>query len=138
MAEEAECFICGSHRPNSIESHHIVPRRYGGSDAPENLVNLCSSCHSAIEKLYDDSFYDRLGIDEAGISKDRGVDTVATEVLAKETKDRTFPPEPGHIRKEDFGFEITFAQFFLYQTKKLFRIISQRLRYSFRNWKVLI
>lgn len=58
-----ECFICGDDRPNSIETHHIVPRRYGGSDRDENLVDLCASCHSAIEKLYDDRFYQALGVE---------------------------------------------------------------------------
>lgn len=57
------CFVCGEDRPNSLEEHHIVPRRYGGSDRKENLVTLCASCHSAIEKLYDDSFYSRLGVE---------------------------------------------------------------------------
>lgn len=37
-----------------------MPRRYGGSDKPENLVHLCGSCHNAIESLYDDGFYERL------------------------------------------------------------------------------
>lgn len=56
------CFICGDQKPNSIETHHIVPRRYGGSDRDENLVDLCASCHSAIEKLYDERFYETLGV----------------------------------------------------------------------------
>jgi hypothetical protein len=114
MVEGRECFICGTRRPNSIETHHTVPRRYGGSDAPENLVNLCSSCHSAIEKLYDDSFYDRLGIDEAEISGEEPVDTAGTKIPAQMTKDRSYPRNPAHITREDFGLEITFSQFFIY------------------------
>lgn len=58
----AKCYICGDNRENSLEKHHIVPRRYGGSDRDSNLVTLCASCHSAIEKIYDDSFYERLGV----------------------------------------------------------------------------
>ncbi|MCK4305035.1 MAG: HNH endonuclease, partial [Candidatus Eisenbacteria sp.] len=27
------------------EVHHIVPRELGGSNHPENLVVLCSTCH---------------------------------------------------------------------------------------------
>jgi len=59
---EKYCFICGDSRPNSLEKHHLVPKRYGGSDNKENLITICASCHSAIEKLYDDSFYKRLGV----------------------------------------------------------------------------
>ena len=119
MVEGTECFICGTRRPNSIETHHIVPRRYGGSDAPENLVNLCSNCHSAIEKLYDDSFYDRLGIDEAEISGEGAVDTAGTKVPAQRTKDRSYPQNPAHITREKFGLEITFSQFFIYNPEQL-------------------
>lgn len=119
MAEETECFICGTHRPNSIEIHHVVPRRYGGSDAPENLVNLCSSCHSAIENIYDDSFYERLGVEEADISIERNLDIAGTKVPSKETKDRTYPANPVHIRREDFGYEINFAQYMIYQMEDL-------------------
>jgi len=30
------------------EIHHIVPLSKGGTHAPDNLMSLCSSCHSAI------------------------------------------------------------------------------------------
>jgi hypothetical protein len=63
MTDKNTCFICGENRPNSIEQHHIVPRRFGGSDQDENLVGLCASCHAAIEKLYDKRFYDKLGVE---------------------------------------------------------------------------
>lgn len=119
MSKETECFICGTHRPNSIESHHVVPRRYGGSDAPENLVNLCSSCHSAIEKLYDDSFYDRLGVGEMEKDMGRNIDLTGTTIPSRETKDRTYPESPVHVRREDFGLEISFTQFYLHPTEKL-------------------
>jgi hypothetical protein len=55
------CFICGEDNPHVLEEHHIVPRRHGGSDDPENLVTLCANCHSAIEKLYDDDVFRQLG-----------------------------------------------------------------------------
>jgi 5-methylcytosine-specific restriction endonuclease McrA len=46
------CYFCGSEGP--IETHHIHPRRYGGSDEDRNLVDVCSNCHSKLEALYDD------------------------------------------------------------------------------------
>ena len=28
-----------------LEVHHIIPRRYGGTDLPENLITFCFDCH---------------------------------------------------------------------------------------------
>ncbi len=53
-----ECFIHqGEHCvPEVMEVHHKTPRAYGGSDDPNNLVNLCAlchtCCHAAALKLY--------------------------------------------------------------------------------------
>lgn len=58
----SQCFICGEDNPNRLETHHVVPRRFGGADSDENLARLCAGCHSAIEKLYNKRFYDRLGV----------------------------------------------------------------------------
>lgn len=62
MSNENQCFICGDSRTHVLETHHIVPRRYGGSDEDENLVRLCASCHNAVERLYDNRFYEELGV----------------------------------------------------------------------------
>lgn len=56
------CYFCG--KPDGLETHHIVPRRYNGTDKEENLVDLCSNCHTKIERLYDKRFYRRIGIEE--------------------------------------------------------------------------
>lgn len=37
------CEICG--RPTSCEPHHIIHRGAGGPDMPENLIQLCPTCH---------------------------------------------------------------------------------------------
>ena len=54
------CYICGEDNPNVLQTHHILPRRYGGGDGPDNLVRLCANCHQAVESLYDEGFFDRL------------------------------------------------------------------------------
>jgi hypothetical protein len=64
MTDQNNCFICGDQRQNSLEQHHIVPKRFNGSDDDENLVTLCASCHAAIEKLYDRRFYEELGVEK--------------------------------------------------------------------------
>ena len=55
-----ECFICGDRNSTVLQNHHLIPRRYGGSDDDENVVTLCASCHAAIEQLYDRRFFRRL------------------------------------------------------------------------------
>ncbi len=34
-----------AHPKRKIQAHHVVPRRFGGSDELSNLVTLCMSCH---------------------------------------------------------------------------------------------
>lgn len=53
------CYFCESDGP--IETHHIVPKRYDGTDHDSNLVDLCPTCHRRLERLYDDEFYGRIG-----------------------------------------------------------------------------
>ncbi|NEU56741.1 HNH endonuclease [Halorussus sp. MSC15.2] len=71
-----------------MEEHHILPRRYDGSDEPENLVTLCSNCHTAIEKIYGDDFFDRLIENiknrEFGGDVTEGVECFAEEYLGED------------------------------------------------------
>ena len=46
-----KCRLCGSKRKDSVlEVHHKVRLIDGGSDRPENLVTLCSTCHNLLHK----------------------------------------------------------------------------------------
>lgn len=54
------CYVCGDLRAHMMSEHHAVPQRYNGSDHPENVYDLCANCHTAIEKMYDEDFYNRL------------------------------------------------------------------------------
>jgi len=66
------CYFCNDDREELLETHHIVPRRFGGSDADENLVDVCPACHRALESLYDKRFYDALGVEKSsGESEER-------------------------------------------------------------------
>ena len=42
------CRMCDHTRANAggVECHHITPRSSGGEDAVDNLITLCSLCHS--------------------------------------------------------------------------------------------
>jgi len=60
--EREDCYICGRGHTDILEQHHIVPRRFGGSDGVDNLVDLCPSCHRSIEKLYGKRFYETLDV----------------------------------------------------------------------------
>ena len=42
-----KCYFCGTH--NKLEEHHIIARKDGGTDEPENKMFLCESCHRKTE-----------------------------------------------------------------------------------------
>lgn len=42
--DENKCCFCGSKTNLSLD--HIVPKRFGGSNHPQNLQTLCRSCNS--------------------------------------------------------------------------------------------
>ena len=44
------CQTCGKNPEMELEVHHLIPFRMGGKNKMENLVGLCRSCHSKIEK----------------------------------------------------------------------------------------
>ena len=46
--DEYRCRKCRSR--THLEVHHIVQRRDGGSDRPDNLVTLCHDCHAALHR----------------------------------------------------------------------------------------
>jgi endogenous inhibitor of DNA gyrase (YacG/DUF329 family) len=45
------CQYCG--KKNATDVHHIIPRRMGIDNSPDNLITLCRSCHRKIEYLTD-------------------------------------------------------------------------------------
>jgi len=50
LAQHPLCEMCQKEGrlTEAEEVHHIVPLSQGGSNARENLMSLCKSCHSAI------------------------------------------------------------------------------------------
>ena len=50
LAQHPLCEVCQKEgRLTSAEEvHHIVPLSKGGTNATENLMSLCKSCHSAV------------------------------------------------------------------------------------------
>ncbi len=45
---KGKCFVCGF--DEITEVHHIVPRRYGGTDEEGNLVLLCPNHHALADR----------------------------------------------------------------------------------------
>jgi 5-methylcytosine-specific restriction endonuclease McrA len=43
---EEKCFICST--TNELQVHHLIPRKRGGTELPENKIYLCTSCHCDI------------------------------------------------------------------------------------------
>ena len=44
--EAGRCELCGSRR--GLEAHHIIPVFAGGDNSEENLICVCSACHSRL------------------------------------------------------------------------------------------
>lgn len=43
LSRESWCVACGA---PATDVDHVIPRRLGGPDEPDNLQSLCHSCHS--------------------------------------------------------------------------------------------
>jgi len=43
--DQHKCQSPGCNRTRFLEVHHLKPRQAGGTNHPENLTTLCSSCH---------------------------------------------------------------------------------------------
>lgn len=41
-----QCECCG--KIELLEKHHIISKCYGGSNKKDNLIEICSSCHTKI------------------------------------------------------------------------------------------
>jgi len=68
--DRVTCYFCLSEERQILEEHHIVPRRFDGSDDDENLVRVCPTCHQKLERLYDSRFYDGLGVENSDSEDD--------------------------------------------------------------------
>lgn len=47
------CRRCGNKKDwgkRGVHVHHIIPRKFGGNESPENLICLCVGCHTAVHK----------------------------------------------------------------------------------------
>ena len=72
--DRVTCYFCLSEERHILEDHHIVPRRFDGSDDDENLVRVCPTCHQKLERLYGDRFYNELGVENS--DSEESTDTV--------------------------------------------------------------
>lgn len=116
-----QCRICGQPNPKTLETHHIVPQRYGGSDHPENLVKLCGACHNAIEAIYDDEFYRRLSTTHPQLSETTD-EELGHSVPPKASPDRKFPGRPLHVKKDEV-WEATLANWGVIDEEDVYEVI---------------
>jgi len=68
------CYLCGESNSAVLEQHHIVPKRYNGTNRQENLVTLCSNCHKKIERIYNDRAFGKI-ISEGNHSGDQDINS---------------------------------------------------------------
>ena len=51
ISREGQCCFCGNR--NGLQLHHIIQKRFGGSDSKENLILICPKCHRVYHMLSD-------------------------------------------------------------------------------------
>ena len=51
------CQICGKKKGITLHCHHIIPYRASKDNSIDNLITLCSSCHSKEERKYYNSLW---------------------------------------------------------------------------------
>lgn len=53
MGKATTCQVAKYHQPRPVRFvwHHIQPQEAGGQTVPENLVQLCDSCHYTVHHL---------------------------------------------------------------------------------------
>ena len=62
------CYFCES--CEDVQTHHIVPDRFNGSESESNKVDLCHDCHWKLERLYNVEFWNAIGIDDPRSSRE--------------------------------------------------------------------
>lgn len=65
---KSPCYFCESH--DDVETHHILPHRFNGSESESNKVDLCHDCHWKLERLYNVEFWNAIGIDDPRSSRE--------------------------------------------------------------------
>lgn len=55
LLRDAGCRACGASDVMTI--HHIIPKRLGGTNHPDNLITLCDICHGEWNSLEARSVY---------------------------------------------------------------------------------
>lgn len=98
-SESSCCYFCGESEPASLERHHLVPDRYGGSDQAENLVVLCGSCHNKVERLYTDEVLAEIAETLSSADTTDSIDS-SRAVEPSQSIDRMIPPQSDHAQIE--------------------------------------
>lgn len=56
----AECHFCEENQ-TTLDTHRVIPGRFGGKYTDANTVSVCPTCHRKLETMYNDTFYDAIG-----------------------------------------------------------------------------
>lgn len=56
-SENRSCYFCGRKHDKTklyVDNHHKLPRKLGGDDSKDNVVQLCRPCHRHFESISND------------------------------------------------------------------------------------
>jgi len=69
MRDKFTCQMCGAVETR-LEAHHITPKRQNGENTLDNLITLCSNCHTKVTGKEDDYkiiFYNKINGRQVGL-----------------------------------------------------------------------
>jgi hypothetical protein len=58
--DDVHCRFCNA--TETLETHHVVPKKFGGQNTAENTITVCTGCHKVIERVWDRRFYQQIGV----------------------------------------------------------------------------
>lgn len=77
-----DCFVCGKSNQRVLDEYHPIPPEYKGGDIDIQKVTLCANCKTAVRKIYDEDFFERLEAHTPSQPKSEIVESVL-EVLTE-------------------------------------------------------
>lgn len=93
---DRKCVLCGSRE--NLHKHHLIPRKFGGTEVKENKIYLCESCH-------EDVHAGRVYLPVKGIKQWRELGTMNAIIgVLREVQRISFVPAPEAVlRRKKLG-----------------------------------
>ena len=106
------CYFCNKkkkkddaqkEKPKRIEVHHMVPRSWGGTNNPGNLICLCQSCHQKVHSKNNNNKYFKELLDKA-LQESTFKDSTYMNIVRWELLNRLVEKYPNLDIEAEYGY----------------------------------